>query len=58
MDILSTTNGGLLARITDPSALANGQKVFYHLLAFGDNTRSHIEYAVGDGSGTIYEISA
>ena len=58
MDILSTINGALLARIPDPSALVNGQKVFHHLYAFGDNIASHVEYAVGDGSPTIYEISA
>ena len=46
MDILSTINGALRGRIPDPSALVNGQKVFHHLYAFGDNTASHIRYAV------------
>jgi hypothetical protein len=58
VDVLSTVTGSLLARITDPSAIVSGHRIYYHLLAFGDNTAKAIEYAIGDGSGTIYEISA
>jgi hypothetical protein len=58
MDILSTANGALLGRIMDPSAIVNGHTVYYQLYAFGDNTAKNIEYAVGDGSGFIYSISA
>jgi hypothetical protein len=57
MDILSASSGALLGRVTDPSAIVSGQKVFYPLVAFGDNAVGKFEYAVGDGSATIYEIS-